>query len=599
MRTRIVGLGVLGLLSFSASARAVTSCGDDCHEADSCDAADVQAAVDAALGANGGTVTIPDPTSGECTWSSTVSIDATTHPISVRGQSQDTTKIRVSAQAFDIEGAAGVAVVISDLQIADATCSGACDTIFGIGGSGDGWRIHHLTLVTSGIFDRLFRTHATTYGLIDHVSVTATTASEFLTADFDNWPEWKKPVDLGSGQAVFVEDCSIDFSDHWEGRPFDGENGGRMVVRHNTIRNEMLGSHGFDSGFGASVFSVVAYENEFTFDSSDAWSRLTHFRGGTGLLYDNHWTIGDNVWISSPTINLSIYRNPANSGGNESWQLCDGTQYKMCSNIDKNWNLTSGDGPYNCTVDQDCVGRNAGTSCKWKFCSVSRLELCETDTDCPSGETCSAYVDGSGTDGYPCFMQPGFATQMHPYPWFEWGNTWSGGQGGSACGSPPCNVDFGAGVSQLAKNRDYFDDVPSGASLPGNCTPLEAFYDTSDNTLYRCEAANDWKPYYSPYPYPHPLQTGGGGSGNGTGVGGSAGSGAGTGGSGGSGTGAASGAGGAKSSPSGDDSGCACRMGSRERGRTNALVWLVLAGWVLGSRRSGGRLKVRTGGGVR
>jgi MYXO-CTERM domain-containing protein len=585
-------IGVAGLATMfvvARPARAVGSCGSDCYQADSCDVADVQAAVDAALAASGGTVTIPDPMAGECTWGTTVSVDATQHPIAIQGQSADSTKIRVSTQAFDVNGAQGVAWGISNLGISDDTCTGACDTIVGIGGSADGWRIHHLRLATTGVFSRYFRTYSSTFGLIDHVTATASTASEFLTADFDNWPEWKKPVALGGAEAVFVEDCNIDFSDHWEGRPFDGENGGRMVVRHNTMKNQMLGSHGFDSGYGASVFSVVAYANDFTFDASDGWSRLTHFRGGTGLLYGNTFTASDATWLTSPVINLAIYRNPADSGGNESWQPCDGTQYRMCSNIDQDWTVTSGDGPYNCTTDQDCVDRNAGTSCKWKFCSVSHMELCETDGDCPSSETCTAFLDGSASDGYPCFMQPGFASEMQPYPWYEWDNTWSGGQGSSGCGSPPCNVDFGVDASQLQKNRNYFDDVPSGATLPGTCTPLEAFYDTQDNTLYRCESADTWQAYYQEFAYPHPLQNGGGGSGNVAGAGGGSGSGGASGGAAGNGAAGVGGSSGANSTPSSEsDSGCGCRTAPAgdSRAALSALLVLSLVGMAR-RRRSG------------
>ncbi len=499
----------------AAPSVAVQPCGADCYQAETCERAEVQAAVDAALAASGGTVRIPDPASGACVWTAPVEIDAR-RPIRVEGQGEATTRIRVaSSSAFEVNGVAGVAWSISHLSIEDGPCSGACDAIIAIGGRGDRFRVHHLSFTTSGEFVRLIRTHAHTYGLVDHITVRGTTPSEFITVDWDNWPEWKRPVELGSAEAVYVEDCDIAFSGSWEGRPFDGENGGRMVVRHNRLQNQMLGSHGFDTGYGSSIFSMVAYQNEFVFDdgasawTSKTWGRFAHLRGGTGIVYDNTFRVGEDIWIGSPAIDLAIYRTPTDAGGNEHWLPCDGTAYRMCSNIDRDWNVLSHDHPMNCATDQDCVSRlGAGVTCKWKVCSRSGLELCQQDGDCPAGETCSAYLDGVGGDGYPCFMQPGFATHMRPYPWYEWGNTWSGGEGGSGCGRPSCDVDFGEDVSQLQENRDYYNDVPQGASLPASCAPYAGFWHTGEGRLYRCESENTWAPYYTPFPYPHPLQAG-------------------------------------------------------------------------------------------
>ncbi|MBK7584690.1 MAG: hypothetical protein IPI67_31450 [Myxococcales bacterium] len=586
--TTVVLLG-----SVAGNAAAETSCGPDCYLADSCEQAAVQSAVDAAVAAKGGTVRIPDPTGAPCQWAKAVQVDASKVPLDIVGQSRNTTHIVASEQAFAITAGVGQLLSVSELKFSDATCKGSCDSVLGIGG-GDKWRLHHLSFETTGVFTRLFRSYGKSFGLIDHISVSGSTPSEFATVDDEGFAAWKRPVDLGSAEAVYIEDCDINFTGSWEGRPFDGENGGRMVVRKNQVKNQMLGSHGLDSGFGASIFSVVAYGNSFVLDdatpawSSKTWARLTHFRGGTGLLYDNTWTIGDDIWIGSSKMDLAIYRTAADAGGNEHWMPCDGSQYRMCSNIAKDWSVTSGPYPYNCKADQDCIDKvGAGTTCKWKLCSVSKLELCTTDAECPSGEKCTEYLDGTGADAYPCFMQIGFATEMQRHPWYEWGNTWSGGEGSSGCGTPPCNADFGEDVSQLEPGRDYFDDVPTGTSPPATCKAYDGFFNTAEKTLYRCDSAGKWQTYYKEYPYPHPMQGNGGagGSGGAGGVSGAGNGGAGAG-AGGANTGGGGGSGGAAGKGAGsgsDDSGCGCRT---PRG-TSSASWLgaLALATLIGSRR--------------
>ncbi|MCC6662578.1 MAG: hypothetical protein IT375_02485 [Polyangiaceae bacterium] len=583
IRRQLTGVIAAASITVTRGALAVSNCGTDCYQADSCQGAEVQAAVTAAVAASGGRVKIPDPSGASCDWSQPIQVDASKVPLEISGQSADTTHIRASAGAFAVKGAPGVQISLSDLKLSDATCTGNCDSLISVAGA-DSFRFHHLRFDTTGVFTRLFRSYGKTFGLIDHVVARGSTPSEFLTADDENFAAWKRPLALGSAEAVYVEDCDVAFTDQWEGRPFDGENGGRMVVRHNKVKNQMLGSHGLDSGFGASIFSVVAYANAFVLDddtpawSSKTWGRLTHFRGGTGLMYDNTWTVGPDIWIGA-SMDLAIYRQPGDAGGNEHWQACNGTKYRMCSNIGKDWSLTQGNYPFNCATDQDCVDKiGAGTTCKWKFCSKSKLELCTADGDCPSGETCTAYMDGSGADGYPCYMQIGFATQMERAPWYEWGNTWTGGEGGSACASPPCDADFGEDAPQLEAGRDYYDDVPQGTALPSSCKAFDAYFDTSKKTLYRCDAAGSWQSFYVEYPYPHPLQGGGAAGAGGSGGSGAAGGGAGTG------TGGSNaGAGGTNPSgdSGGDDSGCGC---ASPRTKPSAH-WLLLTALVFFSVR--------------
>src|SRR5690349_4089228 len=189
------------------------------------------------------------------------------------------------------------------------------------------------------------------------------------------------------------------------------------------MTNSVPGGHGFDSGGTASHLRVEVYGNEFSIPDNPegTWAALALVRGGTGVFYDNTWILGPNVWAGL-TMNLTVYRHPDVDPGTLSWHVCDGTPLGMCSNIESDWSVHHGDRPRDCVDDTSC---DPGDTCKWRLCSVSKMVLCETDGECPAGETCTGYLDGPG-DGYPCFMQPGYGTGMQPAQLYEWNNTFTG-----------------------------------------------------------------------------------------------------------------------------------------------------------------------------
>ncbi|MGZ3748789.1 MAG: hypothetical protein ACXWRE_15185, partial [Pseudobdellovibrionaceae bacterium] len=179
-------------------------------------------------------------------------------------------------------------------------------------------------------------------------------------------------------------------------------------------------------------------------------------RGGTGVWFNNTFTLGSNVWLTSPDIAVNVYRNDADflSSGHSSWPSCTGTQYQMCG-VTKDWSGSP----------------SACTSGGLKFCSNSKVNLCSTNADCPNGETCSGYLDGPG-NGYACFMQPGFGPQMKSTPLYAWGNTFTGSQRGSGS------------VSLFSETPNY---IVEGRDL-----------------------INGQMPGFTQYPYPHPLVSGSG-----------------------------------------------------------------------------------------
>jgi hypothetical protein len=117
----------------------------------------------------------------------------------------------------------------------------------------------------------------------------------------------------------------------------------------------------------------------------------------------------------------------------------------------------------------------------------------------------------SGVPASPVGWTAGANDQLEPI--YVWGNSLT-------------NVPTLVGNNNQGRelvSRDWYDDstggVSSGSTLPGTCTPQQAFWNTSANggvgELYQCTAANSWTAYYEPYTYPHPLDSGAGGGGSG------------------------------------------------------------------------------------
>ena len=438
----------------------------------SCSQSAVQTAINSA--SNGDTIKIP---AGSCTWGTTVSLNASSRNLNLQGSGIGNTIITAgTAPMLNITGAQGYKWTLSDLTIV-ATASG--QEVVTIGGTSKNWRVHHINFTNTGNTLFLFTIGGggnLTYGVLDHLTVTGNNSgiASILGGGFPQWADPTYSV-WGDEKAIFLEDSSITMNDHHEGRfTIDCTNGGRYVLRNNTITNQRTGNHGLDSGGYSSCLSVEIYNNSFKYTST--WptiSAVVFLRGGTALIHNNTFNYSSSTWIGSH-LQLINYRgrNPDGSGGGSvGWPYCTGTQYRWNSSVNQNWSnaVTSG-------------GAYFSTSGKWKMCSGNRLRLCETDSTCSAnGEgTCTEYVDGTAGNGsYPCFQQVGRGTNNMLNPAYEWNNTFFGGQGSSGCSSSSCNVNF-SGENTIQLNRDFYNDTQKSG--------------------------------YKPYTYPHPLQEGEGSS---------------------------------------------------------------------------------------
>jgi Cys-rich repeat protein len=468
--TTVFGGFASGTLGCAASCTAfdVSQCVDGGKKnAASCSAADVQSALDSA--ASGDTVMIP---AGNCNWDTVVTLDAEQKSVALQGAGSDATLITTSVEpALWVHGAEGYGFTISKLGLS----GGAHDYqgLIHIDGSAKAWRVHHVAFENQQTDS--FRIFGSTYGVIDHVTVDADSWTQFMNVNDSDWTSWQRPMSYGTGQAVFAEDDRVTWP--VPGGGIDGQRGCRFVVRHDEITNQIVSVHGFESGDSAAPLGIEVYANNFTiFDSVGqwdqnnlTWARLALFRGGSGLLYDNEFTVDQKIWLTSPDFALAIFRNDPQFP-NSAFQPCDGTGRRFCSNLDKDWNLTGGQWVRDCAQDSDC---ESGFTCKWKLCSTSHMNLCAADSDCPSGETCSGTIDGPASssaadNGYPCFMQPGFGSQMHSEPFYAWNNHVSG-----SSNVTPGPVPLAGEEPEVVENRDYFNEQQ--------------------------------RPGYVAYPYPHPL----------------------------------------------------------------------------------------------
>jgi hypothetical protein len=365
----------------------------------------------------------------------------------------------------------GFAFAVSDFQL---TAGG--NTTVSINGTSKSWRIHDLT-ITAGL-GTFFAISGDTFGVIDHLTFTGSKQEPLADASNANWSSWQQALSMGTGSALFFEDNNVVFKgqhDDGGGELVHIANGGRVVVRHNAVTNFQITGAGLDqysdraSNPGASL-QVEVYANQFTIGdiagtwTTQSWLYLGEIDAGTGVWFDNTYTVDPRVTLGK-SLTLVNARSTAVSAG--TFGICDGTQRKVCSSVDINWKLVSGNTALiDCVQDTDC---GTGLTCKWKLCSVTKTSLCAADSDCPGGETCSSYLDGpSSTGGYPCFAQPGFGAKMQSAPFYAWNNTLSGSKNYA-----PGPLPFVSNDSHVMEGRDFVNGTP----LPG----------------------------YVPYVYPHPL----------------------------------------------------------------------------------------------
>jgi hypothetical protein len=276
-------------------------------EAESCLQAHVQAAID--MAEDGDIVLIPP---GECTWTSPPNAPAVIidrKSITLQGSGAEQTIINDNTAegtpgyswgdvALRINGIVGKPFRLTGIRFQRISGGGV-----NISGTAMGWRIDNCDFISSDAGWTVLSIDGYTYGVISNNYFLN---SRVLPREGRGHESWKRPLNLGKNNAVFVENNTFERTRF--GNSIDSNHGGRYVFRFNAVINSSCEVHSlqnawdYDSTFARATRSYEIYHNRF--EAIDNEPTHTNWigvfvRGGTGVIFNNRI---DN--LGGPTYNL-------------------------------------------------------------------------------------------------------------------------------------------------------------------------------------------------------------------------------------------------------------------------------------------------------
>jgi len=447
-----------------------------------------QSAVQAALNSINRDGTVLTLTGSSATWTTTITVNQT-HSFTIQGATTcsgdpptscvDNTNITYGP-ASDIPILTINTIAGKSLRVTGITVRGGTTQSFNgaikIAGSSTAVRLDHNHWVNM-VFTSL-AIHCVN-GVMDHTLFESAEIRFFNDcSDAAGHATWAASTGFGSSGFFFLEDNTINTSRSLE----DCITGGTFVIRHNTFNlangtAQAMEGHGTGhAGADRGCRAAEIYQNILNGGSSSSPVNVVYYlTSGPAMLWGNvvNGFYKDFVTSHINRQDTATYtQNPTPAG----WGQCWGTPLAGVpgpSGWDQN---TSGQNDYAC-LDQPGRGRG----------------------DLLVGTFFTGGVTNSALGG---IAWPRQALE----PVYEWLNTIT------PTGAFWSNFDPG-----VVQNRDYYlnwdgsGGVRTGTSLPGSCSGLQGFWNTSTGTFYQCQGGS-WVAYYTPYTYPHPLVTGGGGS---------------------------------------------------------------------------------------
>jgi hypothetical protein len=422
--TRSIAVGILLVFLSPVSLMAYTNLGNGVYQSDGT-VRDTQAAINAVP--VGSTVQIPN---GSYTWSTAVTVPD--KAIKLTGQSADGVTIKNNSSLDGIilvNEAKSRSTEISGLRIISGSPTGPQGTH------------HHLRVIHSPggkpvlLHDCYFETNGgalvyaiewlTNGGVIWNCRF----ASNYNFAGgiqfkYGNNATWTTPSTMGmtdvNGMAnTYVEDCV--FTGMYLGC-LDFDDDSRTVVRHCTMDNSAIYSHGQDtSADGARHWEV--YDNTFIYTASGSppgfptvtfplnlqdWFTV---RGGTGIIADN---VFPNIQYKNLAIQMNVY-----SINRASHSIPCQTQYPAARQIGQTW---IGKGGYSYpqarsdgagySTDPIYIWGNTGTATSSPtFIGLNQY----SPDDCGNGQLISNYVR-AGRDYIVGTPKPGYEKYTYPHP---------------------------------------------------------------------------------------------------------------------------------------------------------------------------------------
>jgi hypothetical protein len=277
----------------------------------SCSQSDVQSAIDSA--GSGDTVLVPG---GSAAWSTMVTISKS---ITFKGAGMDQTVITLNTgEAIRVTGGTDMSFRITGFKF-DGTSNCYGSPVVSLrSGTYKNFRIDHLTFLNC---NSAITPYCFVEGLIDHCSyyMNYERGNPGFAGNYgDGEAAWKRPLGLGTGNALYIEDNYIA---HHNSGSADRVNlatvsGARTVFRYNTAINGFIETFGMcDYNNPRGTVSYEIYENDF----SGACFVSIGLKSGTGVVFNNTITgsFNEGMWLDD-------YRSCSATcqfGG-----LCDGTR---------------------------------------------------------------------------------------------------------------------------------------------------------------------------------------------------------------------------------------------------------------------------------